>query len=256
MDPTELEKILDALDTAEASATGIPTLSSRQGGLSEADAWVIAAARDERRLARGEVRVGYKLGWTSAAMRKALGVDQPNYGSLFDSMARAGTLPMSARIHPMAEPEFAFRATHTLAGADITAADVVAAGEWAIALEIIDPRWDSYGFTFADNTADGSSAAAFQVSTFRPIDVAPEDLRLTMRIDKTEERSARGAVVCGSPAESVAFLVRELTRTGAELEAGMIVLTGGVIAPVELHAGMLLEVESPELGHCQLEMTV
>lgn len=254
MDPTELDRILDALDQAERTAIGIPTLSSRHCGLSETDAWRIAAARDERRLARGEVRVGYKLGWTSAAMREALGIDQPNHGSLFAHMAAAGTLSMAPRIHPKAEPEFAFRALRTLEGPDVTADQVADAGEWAVSLEIVDPRWNSYGFTFADNTADGSSAAAFALGEFHSIDVPAEELHLTMRIDGAEERSATGAAVFGSPAESVAHLVRRLADTGAALEEGFLVLTGGATAPVDLRVGMLLEVESPELGECRLEV--
>lgn len=254
MDAAELERILDALDQAERTAIGIPTLSSRHCGLSEADAWAIAAARDERRLARGEVRVGYKLGWTSAAMREALGIDQPNYGSLFGHMAAAGTLSMSKHIHPKAEPEFAFRALRTLEGRDVTAAEVAEAGEWAVSLEVVDPRWESYGFTFADNTADGSSAAAFALGDFHAVEVPPEALHLTMRIDGHEERSATGEAVLGSPAESVAHLVRRLAESGEALEEGFIVLTGGATAPVDLHVGMLLEVESPELGSCRLEV--
>ncbi|WP_432559579.1 2-keto-4-pentenoate hydratase [Granulicoccus sp. GXG6511] len=254
MDPIELTRVLDALDRAESTAIGIPTLSSRHCGLSDADAWAIAAARDERRLARGEVRVGYKLGWTSAAMREALGIDQPNHGSLWGHMATAGTLSMASRIHPKAEPEFAYRPQRELSGADITAAEVAEAGEWAVSLEVVDPRWNSYGFTFADNTADGSSAAAFAVGEFRTVDIPPEQLRLTMRIDGDEERSATGAAVFGSPAESVAFLVRSLAESGKALQKDMIVLTGGATSPVDLKVGMLLEVESPELGGCRLEV--
>ncbi|HHV20112.1 MAG TPA: 2-oxopent-4-enoate hydratase [Propionibacterium sp.] len=254
MDPIELTRVLDALDRAESTAIGIPTLSSRHCGLSEDDAWAVARARDERRVARGEVRVGYKLGWTSAAMREALGIDQPNYGSLWSHMAVVGTLSMATRIHPKVEPEFAYRPLRDLSGADITAAEVADAGEWAVSLEVVDPRWNSYGFTFADNTADGSSAAAFAVGEFRAIDTPPEDLRLTMRIDGDEERSATGAAVFGSPAESVAFLVRNLAELGIPLKEGMIVLTGGATAPVDLKVGMLLEVESPELGDCRLEI--
>ncbi|MDO5682719.1 MAG: hypothetical protein Q4G46_07825 [Propionibacteriaceae bacterium] len=254
MDPIELTRILDALDRAESSAIGIPTLSSRHCGLSVDDAWAVARGRDQRRAARGEVRVGYKLGWTSAAMRQALGIDQPNYGSLWSQMATDGTLSMATRIHPKAEPEFAYRPLRDLAGDDITAEEVAEAGEWAVSLEVVDPRWNSYGFTFADNTADGSSAAAYAIGEFRSIDVAPEELRLTMRIDGDEERSATGADVFDSPAESVAFLVQSLAAENTPLRAGMIVLTGGATAPVDLKVGMVLEVESPELGACRLEM--
>lgn len=254
MDATDIERIVDEIEYAERSARGVPILSARPAGLTEDEAWAIAAARDARRLARGERRVGYKLGWTSAAMREALGIDQPNHGSLWAGMECDGTLSLASRIHPKAEPEFAYRAGRTLSGT-VSAADVAEAGEWAVSLEIVDPRWESYRFAFVDNTADSSSAAAYQLGEFHRIDTDPAELALTMRIDGDEERSATGEVVFGSPAESVAFLVRRLAESGAVLPEGMIVLTGGATAPVDLVLGRRLEVFSPQLGSCSLEVT-
>ena len=56
----------------------------------------------------------------------------------------------------------------------------------------------------------------------------------------------------GSPAEAVAYLVRELARRGARLEEGMVVLTGGITAPVDLRPGLAIDVSSPQLGSCSL----
>ena len=53
-----------------------------------------------------------------------------------------------------------------------------------------------------------------------------------------ESRSGRGSAAMGSPAEAVAWLVRELAERGAALEAGMVVLTGGITAPVDLRPGL------------------
>ncbi|WP_425310491.1 fumarylacetoacetate hydrolase family protein [Ammonicoccus fulvus] len=253
MDSSAIERIVDELETAERTAVGVPTLSSRPEGLTESDAWAIAGARDARRLARGERRVGYKLGWTSSAMREALGIDQPNHGSLWAGMECDGTLSMAERIHPKAEPEFAYRAGRTLSG-NVTAAEVAESGEWAVSLEIVDPRWESYRFAFVDNTADSSSAAGYQLGEFHRCVGDPVDFELTMRIDGAEERSASGRVVFGSPAESVAFLVRRLAESGASLHEGMIVLTGGATAPVDLVVGTRLEVWSPQLGSCELDV--
>ena len=56
----------------------------------------------------------------------------------------------------------------------------------------------------------------------------------------------------GSPAEAVAWLVRELAERGAALEAGMVVLTGGITAPVDLRPGLEITVSSPQLGSCSV----
>lgn len=241
----------DRLEHARRSLSGLAPFSREATGLTEDEAWAVAAEVDRRRAERGRHHTGYKLGWTSAAMRQALGIDTPNFGSLWDDMASVGTLAVSNLRHPKAEPEFAFRADLRLSGGEVEAADVQRAGRWAVALEVVDPRWESYDFTWLDNTADGSSAAAYCVGPFVTVDVPPEDLELTMAVDG-EQRSGRGSAAMGSPAEAVAWLVRQLAARGAALEAGMIVLTGGITAPVDLRPGQRVEVSSPQLGPCRL----
>lgn len=241
----------DRLEHARRSRTGLTPFSREASGLTADEAWAVAAEVDRRLVERGRHRTGYKLGWTSAAMREALGIDTPNFGSLWDDMAAVGTLPVSRLRHPKAEPEFAFVADQRLSGTEVDAGHVRRAGRWAVALEVVDPRWESYDFTWLDNTADGSSAAAYCVGPFAVVDVPTEDLELTMAVDG-EERSGRGSAALGSPAAAVAWLVGRLAARGAALEAGMLVLTGGITAPVDLRPGLRVDVSSPQLGSCQL----
>lgn len=169
-------------------------------------------------------------------------------------MATDRTLVLSRLRHPKAEPEFAFLADRALSGSEVGAADVQRAGRWAVALEVVDPRWESYEFTWLDNTADGSSAAAYAVGTFVAAEVAPEDLTLTMAWCG-EQRSGDGRAAMRSPAEAVAYLVRELAQRSACLEVGMVVLTGGITAPIDLEPSFEIEMSSPQLGSCSLLCT-
>ena len=238
------------LDQAERDRVGIRPLSQWLPDLTTTEAWGIAAARDDLRVQRGESLTGYKLGWTSEAMRRALGISEPNFGTLWAYMhVGDGVLDMARLIHPKVEPEFAFLADATLRGADVDAEAVAAAGRWAVALEVVDPRWTSYDFDWFDNTADGSSAAAYVLGDFDTAPVPPQSLRLTMESGKTA-RSGLGEAAMGSPAEAVAFLVRRLHLRQAALEPGMVVLTGGITAPIDLTAGLTVRVSSPELGSC------
>ena len=244
----------DRLEQARSSNGGLPLFSRDPGGLSAEEAWAVAAEVDRRLMERGRHRTGYKLGWTSAAMCEALGIDAPNFGSLWEDMATDGTLDLSRLRHPKAEPEFAFLADRSLSGSQVGAGDVQRVGRWAVALEVVDPRWESYEFTWLDNTADGSSAAAYSVGGFVAVDIAPEDLTLTMTWGG-EQRSGSGRATMGSPAEAVAYLVRELTQRGAHLDAGMVVLTGGITAPIDLERGLEIELSSPQLGSFSLLCT-
>ncbi len=93
------------LDRAEQDRTGLRPISERLPDLTEAEAWGISVARDGLRARRGESLTGYKLGWTSEAMRRALGIDEPNFGTLWAYMhAGDGVLDLSRLIHPKAEP--------------------------------------------------------------------------------------------------------------------------------------------------------
>ena len=50
------------------------------------DAYAIQQAGTQLRVERGERVVGWKLGYTSLAMRSQMGIDQPNLGPLTDAM--------------------------------------------------------------------------------------------------------------------------------------------------------------------------
>jgi 2-keto-4-pentenoate hydratase len=185
-------------------------------------------------------------------MRRAMGIDEPNFGSLWAYMeAGDGILDLRRLIHPKAEPEFAFLAEAVLEGSGVTAEDVARAGRWAVALEVVDPRWETYDFDWLDNTADGSSAAAYAVGEFHRPATSPERLSLVMEA-RDVSREGLGAAAMGSPAEAVAYLVRQLHERGTVLQPGMIVLTGGITAPVDLGAGLVVRVSSPELGSCEV----
>lgn len=240
------------LDRAEQDRVGIPTLTSRPWDLTSDDAWDIATERDELRRNRGGHLVGYKLGWTSEAMRRALGIDRPNYGTLWDYMrAQDGEIDAGRLIHPKAEPEFAYVSDAALSGADVTPEEVLTAGRWAVAVEVVDPRWSSYEFDWLDNTADGSSAAGFALGPLHRITTAPEQLRLTMRAGSVI-RDGVGAAAMGSPAVAVTYLLHQLHERGEGLTSGMVILTGGITAPVDVVSGLKIDVSSAELGSCRV----
>ena len=63
-----------------------------------------------KRVERGEKIVGKKIGLTSFAVQEQLGVDQPDYGMLFNTtqVNDGGTLAYSELLQPKAEAEIAF----------------------------------------------------------------------------------------------------------------------------------------------------
>ena len=78
---------------------------------------------------QGRRVVGRKAGLTAEAVQKQLGVDQPDFGVLFEDMriANGGTLDPTRTIQPKAEAEIAFVLGDDLADPETTTEQVAAA---------------------------------------------------------------------------------------------------------------------------------
>ncbi len=167
------------LDWAVAEATPIELLTERFPSLTWDDARAIARASDELRRDRGQRQIGYKLGWTSAQMREALGIERPNWGTLWaDQVLGAEIVDRARLIHPKVEPELVYRSGRDFE-AGVTAAEIHAAGEWALGLEIVDPRYPSFDFDWLDNTADNSSSGAIVLGPFEALSISPADVTVS-----------------------------------------------------------------------------
>jgi len=157
-----IDQLARALWQAECGLLPIDTLSFRYPDLNETDAYEIA--RQKMKL-RGRATVGYKLGYTSAAMRQQMNIDEPNYGVLSEDIGVAqdsGEVAFDSLIHPLVEPEMAVRLDRQLAGGGHDRQSVLLAGGVCMpALEICDTRYREYVFKAVDNIVDNSSSARY-----------------------------------------------------------------------------------------------
>ena len=225
------------LDTARHDRTGCDPISSTVE-LDLDDAYAIQRAGTELRLARGESVVGWKLGYTSLAMRAQMGIDHPNFGPLTDAMLLAHDEAVSpSLIQPRVEPEIGLRLARPLTG-EVSLEDVMAAvGEAFACLEVVDSVYPDYQFRLEDNTADGSSAAQVVVGpALRRLDRL-ESVAVVLRHNGENVGLATGSAASGHPAAGVAWLVAQLARRGGQLRAGEIVITGGLTRAVPLEFG-------------------
>ncbi len=243
------------LDTAAIERTPVGPLTG--DGLDGVEtAYRVQSELVQLRVDRGERVVGGKLGLTSKAKQRAMGVDKPLYGLVTAGMLRAsGTrLPLAELIHPRVEPEIAFVLGEALEGPDVTVADVLAAtGYVCPALDVIDSRYEGFAFKHLDAIADNASSAVFALGDdFTP---PPADLTLTgcvLEVDGQVVESAAGAAVMGHPAAAVAFMANQLALRGGRLEAGWAVLSGGLTAPVALKPGSTVTATISGLGSVTL----
>jgi 2-keto-4-pentenoate hydratase len=224
LDPrAEAERIL----AAHAAHETLAPISDRTT-FDMAAAYRIQAMVVDAWSARGERRVGWKLGYTSAAMREQMGVDEANFGPLTDAMLIESGSDVGGRFtQPRVEPEVALRF-----GRDVepgaTRDDVLAAVTSAhAALEIVDSVWTDYRFRIEDNTADGSSAAGVVIGAEIHLDriVAVEVVLIS---NGREVGRGHGRDASGHPADGVVWLVEQLARRNDRIRAGDVVITGGL----------------------------
>lgn len=242
------------LHAARHGRRPVPTLTSRWPGLDERAAYAVQAHGIALREDDGEVVVGGKLGFTSEAMRRAMGVDHPNHGWLTDAMwLHDGVADLGRFIHPKVEPEIAFLLGDPLR-APVTAGDVRAATAAVMAcLEVVDSRYVGFRFGPLDNIADNSSAGG--VALGDPADPGRIDLRLAgvvVSVDGVVTSTAAGAAAHGDPAAAVAWMVN---TCGRPLQAGAVVISGGLTAPVDLRSGTTVTAELDRIGSVTVRAT-
>jgi 2-keto-4-pentenoate hydratase len=249
---TDVQKLADVLLAAYRDGP-IPPLTESNPGLAVADAYRIQLRQTEQRLADGSGIVGYKVGLTSLAMQRQLGVDQPDYGHLFTDMVYAADapIPTSRFLQPRAEPEIALVLGSPLPGPRVTVTDLLSATAYALpALEIIDSRIADWRITLADTVADNASSGGLVLGG-RPTPVSGLDLSLTGCVFRHNGRivsTGAGAAVLGSPLQAGCWLANTLLAQGAELSAGHVILTGSITAAIPVAAGDSVTASFDRLG--------
>ena len=205
----------------------------------------------EHRLRSGDRLFGAKLGLTSKVKRSALGIHEPVYGRLTTSMLLplGEQLPLGKLISPRAEPELAFLLRKSLSG-DVTVNDVLNAVDVVLpAIEIVDSRFTG-PIRLIDSIADNAGAARVALGSQgrRPRELVDLSvLGCVFRRPGGIDTAACGAVM-GHPAIAISWLVGALARRGEQLDAGAIILSGGLTASVQLRAGDTVTVEFDGLG--------
>lgn len=207
-----------------------------------AGAYAVQAINTRYWTDQGRRIVGRKIGLTAKAVQAQLGVDQPDFGVLFDDMAIAdgGTLRRGAVLQPKAEAEVALVLGHNIDDPNATADDMLAAASHAIAaIEIVDSRIADWKISFADTVADNGSSAFFVLGEERK-PLAGLDLLtcgMVLEVNGAIASHGAGAACLGHPLNAAAWLARTLATQGDGLRAGDILLTGALGPMVTLNPG-------------------
>ncbi|NML32417.1 2-keto-4-pentenoate hydratase [Paraburkholderia antibiotica] len=196
-------------------------------------AYAVQQVNVAARVALGERVVGRKIGLTSPAVQRQLGVDQPDFGALFASMAYGDSqpIPLAELIQPKVEAEIALVLEHDLIHERHTYADLVRATAYAVAaIEVVDSRIEGWNIRFVDTVADNASSARFVLGS-RPVLLRDLDLAAcAMTLSQESEVLSRGngAACLGNPLNAATWLADRMVRLGTPLRAGDVLMTGAL----------------------------
>jgi 2-keto-4-pentenoate hydratase len=204
---------------------------------------------------QGRRIIGRKIGLTAAAVRKQLGVDQPDYGVLFEDMLirDGGMLKASSVLQPKAEAEIALTLSADITDPDVGPDGVLAATAHAMAaIEIVDSRIADWKISFADTVADNGSSAFFVLGKER-LPLAGLDLYscgMVLEINGVIASLGAGAACLGHPLNAAAWLARTMMARGQPLKAGDILMTGALGPMAAIQPGDTVRAVIGGVGDC------
>ena len=230
-------------------------------GVEDVDfAYQIQQANTLHRMNNGARSIGKKIGLTSDAVQAQLGVDQPDYGILFDDMEvlNGRSVSMSELLQPKAEAEIAFVLAEDLDDDRLTIIDLISAIDYALpALEIVGSRIKDWDIKITDTIADNASASHFVLGhsprTLDEFDMVNTKMVMTKNAEIVSEGTGKACL--GSPLNSMLWLANKMMELGNPLQAGELILTGALGPMTSVIAGDQVEAQFAGLGSVAVSFT-
>lgn len=250
---TDLTALADTLDRAACESRVVPQLA-REKRISLDEAYRVQAGVVARRLARGERLVGLKIGLTSEAKMRQVGVREVILGRLTDAMRieDGSFIDLGRMIHPRVEPEIAFLLRRPLP----PTSDPEGIGECvagvAAALEIIDSRYQGFIFDLGDVVADNASSAGFVLGRWHPAETEIGDVPIALGLSDKAGEAGTSAAILGHPLRALAAAGRIAAAHGIATAAGDVVLAGAATAAIPLSDGAHVTARFGDLGRLVL----
>ncbi|MGV3654549.1 MAG: 2-keto-4-pentenoate hydratase [Noviherbaspirillum sp.] len=224
-----------------------------EGGDLLATAYAVQSVNTVRMVQAGHRLIGRKIGLTSPAVQKQLGVDSPDFGMLFSSMAVGDgeEIDYSRILQPKVEAEVALVLGRDLRHEKHTFADLISATEYALAaIEVVGSRISNWDIRLVDTVADNASSGLFVLGSM-PVRLERLDLAgCAMKMERAGEivSSGKGAACLGNPLNAAVWLADMMVRMGTPLSAGDVLLTGALGPMVSVRNGDRLTAEIEGLG--------
>ena len=246
---SKLNEVADLLWNADKDKKAVSPIRQMIGETDVEAAYKIQQINVQKRVNKGEHVVGKKIGLTSFAVQEQLGVDQPDYGMLFNTteIKNGGSVSFSELLQPKAEAEIAFILGEDLDG-DVNMSDLIGAIDYAVAsIEIVGSRVEKWDIRITDTIADNASASHFVLGNKH---VSIEDVDLVnckMEMTKNNEVASTGIgkASMDNPLNAALWLAQVMAKNGNPLKSGEILLSGalGPMVPIEQGDEIVAQIE-------------
>ncbi|WP_067840334.1 2-keto-4-pentenoate hydratase [Nocardia lijiangensis] len=248
-----VEQAAERLRTAATSGHPCAPVRDLIGSSDIELAYAVQRLRVDQRVAAGATVTGRKIGLTSPAVQHQLGVDQPDFGVLFDDMdvSAYDEVPSDRLLQPKAEAEIAFLLAEDLVDGALDPTQVRGAVVGAAAaLEIVDSRIAGWDITITDTVADnGSSGLYVLADRWLPLDeLEPREVTMRLFSDDCLASEGTGAACLGDPLAALVWLARTARNLGQPLLSGQVVLSGALGPMIPAPPGVTLRAELSGLG--------
>lgn len=250
----------ERLRDAQRTRVPCPPVRDLLPDTSVATGYAVQELLTRARVLDGGRVAGRKIGLTSQAVQAQLGVDQPDFGVLFEDMACPQDRPIDRGrlLQPRIEAEIAFVLAADLDGDVDVAAARAAVGEVVPALEIVDSRIAGWDITFVDTVADNASSGLYVLGdSAGPLgdrDLTSVEMSMT-RADGSVVSTGSGAACLGDPVNALVWLARTAAELGVPLRAGDVVLSGALGPMVPVAPGDAFAAELSGLGTVRASFT-
>lgn len=260
--PQNTNILLAAGQLQQAAASKVPCSPVRSiiGDTSQELAYAVQNLITQSRESTGAKQIGKKIGLTSLKVQQQLGVDQPDFGVLFDDMQieSGGSLSLSQTMQPKVEAEIAFVLKKDIVSAYPKEEDLINAIDYAVAsLEIVGSRIENWDIKITDTIADNASASHFVMGKTRKKIIEIDLIDCEMQLFQNDNLVSQGygAACLGSPLNAALWLAQKMAEIGNPLKAGDILLTGALGPMVNVSEGDKIKATIEGLGEVSLNFS-
>lgn len=199
--------------------------------------------------------LGYKLGLVSEAKQEQLGIDEPIFCAVPADFQIDGTIPASELMAPRVEAEIGLILAEDLEP-PVSPADVLSKTSHVVpVIEVLESRFKAWQIpTAQDVIADITSGCKLIVGECvrapTDVDIAMEGVTVSLNGELVE--TGLGADIMGHPARGVSWLADRLQDREETMQAGDLILTGGITAAVDIEPEDLVTIQFGSLGTVEL----